>query len=155
MAEAEEKAKGACVQSNAECAVHDPAFWRESAKFQFAQQERMRSTQETWRSGMQENQNLLQRFLSYLTATGILADPNSFQASTGLDIARKHGLADVEECSVTMPSRCPSMPYITGDKEDVEKAVHEWAERDAKCVDGIPACHRSKRCRQVGDELPF
>jgi hypothetical protein len=99
--------------------------------------------EEMARSLIQTYKNRQQRFLSYLTATGVFAPGNS-QATVGVEIARTQGIADWKQCMAALEKgQCKS-----DEKTPVEKY---W-----ECQMSIPACGKTKqRCNELEAELPF
>jgi hypothetical protein len=137
------------------CPSCGPDYWEKQAKLVHdMQQNNLSQNQDTYKTV----DNNRRRFLAYLVATGALANSDNLQSSVGIDLARNQGLADSKECSATMSSRCNDQLDINWgsvSKEELHKATHEWAERQNKCFDGIPACAKQQRCGQLATELPF
>ena len=115
--------------------------------------------EESKRSFAQDTENMRRRLSSYLVATGALTDPGNSQSLLGIDVARKQGVADNEQCSAA--DHCTSetdaaFPHVPGMSEkDTDERSKKYAQQLLKCQNDIPVCIKPRLCRQFVNELPF
>ena len=114
--------------------------------------------EESKRSFAQDTEDMHRRLSSYLVATGALTDFGNSQSLLGIDVAKKQGVADNEQCSAT--DHCTSetdavFPHVPGMSEkDIEEHSKEYAQQLVKCRNDIPVCIKPRLCGQFVNELP-